>query len=88
MGNPIKTCLACGQTDDHPRHTHVLLDHSEVGHHFDCGARMEPPCESCTQRSAGSAGKTGEAMRQFLLTNNLDVGAAPVQDSTPEGNDA
>lgn len=84
MTNPMRTCLACGQADDHPRHDHVLPDHSTVSHHFDCGNRMMPPCESCAVRLRSHDGQNGEQMRRFLLDNPPQ----PAADATPQGSDA
>ena len=71
---PTRTCIACGQTDDHPRHQTVLPDQSEVGHHMDCGARLNPPCQTCIDvlKTAKVKDKEiGEDMRAKLVDTDL-----------------
>jgi hypothetical protein len=66
MANPIRTCLACGATDDHPRHVYALRDGAEVTYHIDCCA-IARKCEHCIASLEGApAGITGDAMRAHL----------------------
>lgn len=68
MTNPVRNCLACGGIDDHPRHVVVLPDGSDSAFHYDCHARLNPPCESCTELSTGAGGVTGDDFRAHLLS--------------------
>jgi hypothetical protein len=72
---PVRTCLGCGQTDDHPRHVITMPDHSEVGWHMDCHTRANPPCEVCKSQIAGAKGATGHELREHLVNNTTAVGA-------------
>lgn len=64
-GAPLRTCIGCTQTDDHPRHVLVLADHSEVGWHMDCHV-IATGCESCRGQLQGAQGLTGGALRAHL----------------------
>ena len=68
MDNPVRSCLACGQEDDHPRHVVVIPpDMAEVPWHFDCHAAITN-CESCTVVVKTAKGKTGEDLRTHIMT--------------------
>lgn len=74
----LRTCLACSQTDDHPRHEILLQVQPELlvaGMHLDCCAQVRG-CESCKAQTEGAAGKTGEAMRQHIIEFNQSQGRA------------
>lgn len=62
-----RTCMGCGQTDDHPKHDAVQRDGSSAHWHFDCHARVDPPCESCAWQAKDANGATGEAMQAHIL---------------------
>lgn len=68
MTAPVRSCLACGQTDDHPRHMVVLSDGSEAFWHMDCHSRISPPCSVCAEVISGADGVTGDALRSHILT--------------------
>jgi hypothetical protein len=68
MSLPVRNCLACGQVDTDPRHVITLPDHSEVGYHMDCHARMNPPCEACVAQTETAQGVTGDAFREHLIS--------------------
>lgn len=73
VANPAKTCLGCGQTDDHPKHVHVQPDHSETAWHMDCHARANPPCEPCTMQikdSPGVGAAHAEELRAHIVAND------------------
>lgn len=73
-------CLACGQVDDDPKHVIAMTADTEVRHHHDCGALMNPPCPVCTIltgeapvqpskiKGAPHVPVTGQAMRDHLLS--------------------
>jgi len=69
MTMPVRSCLACGQVDDHPRHVITLPDHSEVTYHMDCHARMNPPCEICTAQTETATGVTGDELRAHITSS-------------------
>lgn len=46
-GRPMRTCVGCMQTDDHPKDQFVRDDGTSVFWHHDCHAIADPPCESC-----------------------------------------
>lgn len=60
-----RTCLGCGQTDDHPRHVVTLQDGSDVNWHMDCH-RIATGCDVCTEQTAGADGVTGDDFRAYL----------------------
>lgn len=74
MTNPVRTCIGCQQTDDHPKHQMVLPDWSSVYWHFDCHASADPPCaDVCAKQLKGLAkGSIGEDMRAHLIRNRKD----------------
>ncbi len=62
-----RRCYVCGQADDHPRCLWLLPpDQRAAWHHVDCGARLDPPCEDCTNRFAAAGGVSGDPLRAFL----------------------
>lgn len=67
--NPIRTCLACGQTDDHPRHVIALPDGNDVNYHFDCH-KIVTNCEHCTPVVDSSDGKKGDDLRAHIISSN------------------
>ncbi len=71
MSNPVRTCIGCTQTDDHPRHVVVAGDGTDVTWHLDCHA-IATGCDSCEAQLEGVGGVTGtpkgEALREHLLT--------------------
>lgn len=70
MTAPVRTCLGCAQSDDHPRHVIVLPDGTEVGWHMDCHAAATG-CEACAETTAGATGLTGDALREYLTTKDV-----------------
>jgi hypothetical protein len=60
-----RTCIGCGQTDDHPRHVIAVSDGSEVTWHFDCH-RIAVNCESCTAQTKGAEKLRGDKLREHL----------------------
>lgn len=74
MSQPVpnqhtSTCIACGQSDNHPKHRHDPGFGPVVGDlffHMDCHSRMNPSCEICTTQIAHAAGATGDALRTHL----------------------
>lgn len=64
--NPIRTCLACGQTDDHPRHVIGLPDGNDVNYHMDCCSIVKN-CEHCTPVVDSSDGAKGDDLRAHIV---------------------
>lgn len=63
--NPIRTCLACQQADDHPRCSHQLPDGRWVDYHFDCCAATG--CAHAKKQIKGlTSGAIGDEMRAHL----------------------
>lgn len=66
----LRTCLACGQEDNHPHHGVVLQIHPELivaSMHLDCCAQVRN-CDSCRAQTAGANGKTGDEMRAHIAS--------------------
>lgn len=66
MANPVRTCIGCEQTDDHPRHVIALTDGSEVTWHMDCHW-IATGCEVCVQQTSAVQDLKGDALRQHLV---------------------
>lgn len=67
MSNPVRSCLACGQEDDHPRHVVVIPpDMAEVPWHFDCHVAVTK-CPLCVASLKGAEGKTGDELRNHIM---------------------
>lgn len=68
MTNPVRTCIGCAQTDDHPRHVIATPDGANVSWHLDCH-RIAGNCEICTEQLLDAPdGVTGDELRTYLLT--------------------
>ncbi len=62
----LRTCTACGQTDDHPRDVlNVLPGEEPINYHLDCHAALG--CTRCADRLAAVDGATGPGLRKLLL---------------------
>jgi hypothetical protein len=69
MTNPVRSCLGCGQDDDHPRHMLVIPpDMTEVPWHMDCHAKVTN-CELCVSSIEGAKDKTGDDLRDHILSS-------------------
>lgn len=64
MSRAIRSCIACGQDDDHPRHV-TATPAGSVPVHMDCHAAMG--CEVCAQQIGGADGAQGDELRTHLL---------------------
>jgi hypothetical protein len=64
--NPIASCLACGQTDDHPKHSVAITPVNYVDWHYDCHHAVTG-CEICAPIVKSAKGKTGEELRAHLM---------------------
>lgn len=73
---PLRTCMGCAQTDDHPKHHAVQRDGSSAYWHLDCHARLDPPCDVCARQTAGSKGATGSDMQAHIIRIHAGEGAA------------
>lgn len=64
MDSPqLRTCVCCGLTDDHPRHTG-----SDKGSwHIDCHA-VHGGCESCKAQIADANDAKGDGLRDHLIS--------------------
>lgn len=70
MSNPVRTCLGCAQTDDHPRHE-IAGPGGVVGYHMDCCA-IARDCEICKAQLDGVGGVAGnpkgDKLRKYLVS--------------------
>jgi len=69
VSNPIRTCIGCTQSDDHPRHVIASSDGSDVNWHLDCH-RIATGCESCTAQTADVDGVIGDDLRAHLTSKD------------------
>lgn len=71
MTAPVRNCVGCGGTDDHPRHVHALPDGTAFYLHMDCCA-ISKDCEVCKAQLEGVGGvegnPKGDALRKHLVT--------------------
>lgn len=76
MSNPVRTCIGCAQTDDHPRHVEAVASGADVNWHLDCHV-IATGCESCTGQLADVGGVSGnpkgQALRDHLITTGPGV---------------
>jgi hypothetical protein len=64
---PVRICVGCGQSDDHPRHVVVDPQHGdELPWHMDCHSHVG--CETCQASVSGSNGAQGHVLRQHIVT--------------------
>lgn len=61
-----RTCIGCGQTDNHPKHRIALGDGNEAAWHMDCHARSGDGCESCAAQKEGAEHLVGEEFRAHI----------------------
>lgn len=60
------SCVACGQVDDHPRHSMPAPDGDGwADFHMDCHATLG--CPTCVESIRDAAGATGDAFRAHLV---------------------
>jgi hypothetical protein len=65
VSNPVRPCIGCTQTDDHPKHQVVTTSGESVFWHMDCHV-LATGCDLCEQQTKGARGATGEALRAHL----------------------
>jgi hypothetical protein len=65
--HPVRTCIGCGQIDDHPRHVIALLDGSTVTWHHDCHAIATGDPVSA---AVAASGLTGDELRDHIVAND------------------
>lgn len=69
MSHPVRTCIGCTQSDNHPRHVVALSDGSEVTWHMDCH-ELATGCEVCRAQITDAMGVIGDALRTHLTTKD------------------
>lgn len=70
--NPIRSCLGCGQEDDHPRHQVVIPpDMTSVYWHYDCHAQVTK-CLDCIPIAQAADGRTGDDLRTFIMEGKVN----------------
>jgi len=67
MAGLMRVCVACTQTDDHPRHIIDLGNGSEAGMHPDCCV-MVRDCAVCKTQLADAKGAKGDQLREHLVS--------------------
>lgn len=76
MSNPVRTCIGCAQTDDHPRCLWATPDGALVGWHMDCHV-IATDCAICKAQLEGVGGikqnPKGDALRKHLLTTSPEA---------------
>ncbi len=76
MSNPTRTCLACGGTDDHPRHVLDVGNGTTVNFHMDCHS-IASGCEVCAAQIEDAKGAKGDKLRTHLLKTDATDEKAP-----------
>ncbi len=66
---PMRTCIGCTQTDDHPRHIVWMPGDVETTWHMDCHV-LATGCDVCERQLADAGGATGDALRAHLNTKD------------------
>lgn len=91
MSNPVRTCLGCAASDDHPRHVFATPDGAAVSYHMDCCA-IARNCEVCKAQleTVGGVEKNpkGDKLRGALLKTGPgaeQAGWTAPADQTQEG---
>jgi hypothetical protein len=64
MAGRIRGCVACGISDDHPRHV-ISVGGASVPFHMDCHAATG--CEVCAAQIADADGVQGDELRTHLI---------------------
>jgi len=68
--NPVRTCIGCGQTDDHPRHV-IVVGEVDVPWHIDCHV-LAAGCAICRHLLDGVGGVDGNP-KGDMLRDHLDA---------------
>lgn len=63
----LRTCIVCGQEDDHPRHVIALPDGNTALYHHDCHARLTGDPVS---KAVAECGLTGDELRKHIQDND------------------
>ncbi len=63
----VRTCIGCGQTDDHPKHRYGAgpTDPGQRCYHLDCHAAMG--CETCKPQIVDKGDLRGDDFRAQLI---------------------
>lgn len=67
----LRTCVGCGQTDDHPKHVLVVdgVTHESVAWHMDCHRLSDAGCLPCADQTAGAEDLKGAELREHIVAN-------------------
>ncbi len=88
MSNPVRTCIGCAQSDDHPRHVLATPDGAAVTWHMDCHA-IASDCEVCKAQIAEAKGAKGDKLREHLVKTGPDADqpgwTPPADEPAPAG---
>lgn len=72
MANPLRTCIGCTKTDDHPRHVVTQSDGTDITWHMDCHV-LATGCTVCARQLEGSDGAAGDALREHLVSRQPEA---------------
>lgn len=64
-----RTCIGCGQTDDHPRHVVAGIANVDVNWHMDCHVNATG-CPVCATQIGDADGAQGDDLRVHLTTKD------------------
>lgn len=85
MTAPVRTCIGCGQSDDHPRHTIALPDGNDVHWHHDCHA-LATGCATCAATVDSAGGVIGDELREHITSGGAaDAVTAATADALLSG---
>lgn len=76
-GLPLRTCMGCAATDDHPKHE---IDHGgglSIYWHFDCHVIATGCPDVCGPARVGADGLTGAAFREHIVATAGGANPAP-----------
>lgn len=71
MARRMRTCIACGQTDDGPKHVVAVDPVNDVNWHFDCHATVTG-CEPCVETVKAAKGKKDLDLVEHLTGQRED----------------
>lgn len=79
MEKKIRSCVACGQEDDHPRHV-TATPAGSVPVHMDCHAAMG--CEVCAATVGTADGRQGDELREHIRSGGAAEAVAAVLEAS------
>ena len=81
-----RTCVGCGQHDDHPKHVIGTGDGNAIAWHMDCHALSESGCDTCEAQKDGAEDLRGAEFREHITSLGDDFHAELMASvNAPEG---